>query len=73
MDVNSWCCGENGEEVCEIPPGRPKHMPMIIYFEEMLGIAVGEDFYFFTINSTAFGEIYIMSPEDIVKYKLARE
>ena len=73
MDVHSWCCGENEEEVFQIPTGRPEHMPMIIYFEEILGIAVGEDFYFFTINSAAFGEIYIMSPEDIAKYELERE
>lgn len=71
--VHSWCCGENGEEAFEIPTASPEHKLMINYFEEMLGTAIGEGFYFFTINSAPFNEIYVMNSGDIAKYRLATE
>lgn len=71
--VYFWCCGDNGEEVNEILIGGFVYVIMIDYFNEMLGILVGEDFYYFIINVVLFNEFYVMMMEDIVCYGLVME
>ena len=70
VGVHSWCCVDGEQAVSSLPRDHPAHAAQLAYFEEMMG-ASGPDFYFFTLEAADFDDIYFMSTEDLIAWKIA--
>ncbi len=68
LGVHSW--SGNGVEAGELSVNDPLHDDQIAYFTEMLGSPIGEEFYFFTINSAIANDIHYMTTDEIEEYKI---
>lgn len=66
IGVHSWA-GDGVKDASNLPKDHPEHEKYIDYYKEM---GIPEDFYWFTIQAANANEIYIMSKEELTKYKL---
>ncbi|MDA3838871.1 MAG: hypothetical protein PF574_07815 [Candidatus Delongbacteria bacterium] len=69
LGVHSWDDGD--KTAIDYPMDHPAHSLQIEYFEQMLGEKNGKSFYYFTIVSAKADDIYIMSHEEIRKWKIS--
>lgn len=72
LGVHSWCCYE-GLTADQLPEDSEGHIEQLDYFTEMLGETKGRDFYFFTINSAPFDDMYQMTTQEINQFGLITE
>jgi hypothetical protein len=71
VGVHAWCC-ENGQSAHLLAKDDPAHGAQLTYFREMLGKALGPEFYFFTINSAPAKDIHHMTEAELAKYLLSK-
>ena len=70
--VHSWCC-VNDLPAGEVPKDHPAHQFQIAYFKMTMGDELGEDFYFFTLESGPSGEMYNMKDDEIKQWGVATQ
>jgi len=69
LGVHSWCCTD-GKAADELGRDHAGHAEQLTYFREMLGVELGPEFYFFTIEASPFDSVHVMTKEEVDKYLL---
>lgn len=72
VGVHSWCC-EAGKPANELKKDDPAHRAQLTFFREMMGLAKGPEFYFFTIDAAPFDDVHLMTLEEMTRYGLLTE
>jgi hypothetical protein len=69
LGVHSWCCTE-GKPANELGKDHKGHGAQLTYFREMLGLELGPEFYFFTIEAAPHDTVHVMTQAELDKYLL---
>lgn len=67
LGVHSWCCVD-GKHAGELSKDHEAHGAQLTYVREMLGVELGPEFYFFTLEAAPFDGIHLMTQAEIDKY-----
>lgn len=67
LGVHSWCCVD-GIAADQLSKEHSAHGAQLTYFREMLGNELGPEFYFFTLDSSTFENVHIMTNLELEKY-----
>lgn len=65
--VHSWCCID-GQPADKLSKEHAAHGAQLTFFREMLGKELGPEFYFFTIDSSSFDSVHVMSGAELEQY-----
>ena len=72
IGVHSWSMGS--QEAADFPPNHEEHQMYLDYYGEMFGDTdLGEEFYWFTIESASADNIHYMTNEEIEYFNLDTE
>ncbi|MFY0602734.1 MAG: hypothetical protein JXQ93_02210 [Flavobacteriaceae bacterium] len=69
LGVHSW--SDSYFAASDLPKDHPAHQYQLDYFSMCLGESLGADFYFYTLSSASFEDIYWMSDKAIKSWKIA--
>ena len=73
LGIHSWA-GENDEGVRiegkDFPKEHKRHHDQLLYFCKMLGVDVGYDFYFRTLEAADADNIHSMTDDELVEYNI---
>lgn len=73
VGVHSWKSGD-GKAATDFPRDSNEHDKYLQYYEEMgFSRQEAEDFYFFTINAAGPDDMYNMTRDELIKYKVLAE
>lgn len=70
IGIHSWCC-LNDLTAIELPKDHPAHQDQIQYFTIMMGPENGPAFYFKTLEAAEFDDIYWMTDQEIIDWKVS--
>ena len=70
VGVHSWCCVD-GKAANELPRDHLAHGAQLTFVREMLGVELGPEFYFFTLDASPFSSVHVMTKAELEKYLIS--